>query len=66
MSNLTGLGYGQCEQQDLTTTSATDSAAVPLGDGYFYLVTARNRLSEEGTKGFRSDLMTERLGATCP
>ena len=65
MSNLAGLGYGQCEQQDLTTTSTTDIDAVPSNDGYFYLVTVRNRLGEEGTKGSQAD-MTERLGAICP
>jgi hypothetical protein len=65
MSNLMGLGYGTCEQQDLTAATATDSDPVPVQDGFFYLVTAQNRLDEEGTKGYRSD-GAERQGNACP
>ncbi len=64
-SNLSGLGFGQCEQQGLSGTSATDGDAVPAGDGFFYLVTALNRLDEEGGKGAQSD-GTERGGNVCP
>ncbi len=64
-SNLTGLGFGQCQQQNLVTTTTTDADAVPVGDGFFYLVTVENRLREEGTKGFDS-LDGERLGTVCP
>jgi hypothetical protein len=64
-SNLTGLGFGQCEQQGLTGTGATDADPVPVGDAFFYLVTVENRLGEEGTKGSRSD-GTDRLGNICP
>ena len=42
VSNLTAPGFDGCEQQDLPSTMATDSTAVPAGDGYFYLVTAEN------------------------
>ena len=65
LSNLSGLGYGSCEQQNLTDMMTTDTDSLAIGEGYFYLVTAENRLSEEGTKGFDSDL-TERMGLTCP
>jgi hypothetical protein len=65
ISNLSSLGYGQCEQQDLTDETATDSDAVPAGDGYFYLVTAENRLDEEGPKGSDSSGI-RRLGTVCP
>ena len=65
MSNLSGLGYGDCEQQDLSGETASDADAIPVGDGYFYLVTAENRLAEEGTRGFRSD-GTQRTGPACP
>lgn len=67
-SNLTGLGYGQCEQQDLNGTTTTDGDPVPSGDGFFYLVTVENRLGEEGTKGFRVEGVTtiERGGTVCP
>ena len=65
LSSLNGLGYGSCEQQSLNTATATDADPPPNGDGYFYLVTAENKLAEEGTKGFHSDT-TERMGLACP
>ena len=64
-SNMTGLGFGQCEQQGLTSSGATDADPVPVGDAFFYLVTVANRLGEEGSKGSRSD-GNERLGNACP
>ena len=64
-SNLAGLGFGKCEQQQLTGTSATDGDPVPAGDAFFYLVTVTNRLGEEGSKGFQSD-GSARLGNVCP
>ena len=69
MSNLTGLGYGACEQQGISGTSTTDSDAVPASDGFFYLVTAMNSLAEEGTKGFQASggvPGVERAGTMCP
>ena len=65
LSNLLGLGYGNCVQQNLGSTSATDNDPVPAADGFFYLVTVENRLAEEGTKGSRSTGM-ERTGTACP
>ena len=65
ISNITGLDFGGCEQQELTSPTTDDTDAVPADDAYFYLVTAENRLAEEGTKGFRSDT-TEREGTVCP
>ena len=65
LSNLATLGFGGCEQQDLSDTAATDSDPVPAGDGHFYLVTANNLLDEEGTKGHQSD-GSERTGSFCP
>ena len=65
ISALTGLDYGECEQQNLQHPTTTDADPVPAGDGFFYLVTAQNRLAEEGTKGFRSD-GDERHGTVCP
>ena len=59
--------YGACELSGLTLASATDPAAPPAGDGYFYLVTANNRLDEEGTKGFDTLAPTERANPVpCP
>ena len=43
--------YGNCEQQEITGETTTDTDTPPGGDGYFYLVTAENRVDEEGTKG---------------
>ncbi len=65
LSNLSGLGYGGCEEEDLTDETTTDNDAAPAGDGYFYLVTSENKLTEEGTKGFNST-PTERTGTACP
>jgi hypothetical protein len=65
VSALSGMGYGQCQQQDLTDEIATDSdTPTPPGGGYFYLVTVENRLSEEGTKGWHDGV--EREGNACP
>ncbi len=66
LSGLAGLGYGGCEQQELTGETATDSDAVPAGDGFFYLVTAENLLAEEGTKGFLSNATERGNPSPCP
>lgn len=47
-------GYGSCNQSGLTAETAADMYVPSAGTVLFYLVTARNRLSEEGTKGFDS------------
>lgn len=65
-SDLSGLGYGACEQHDLTGESAIDNDAPPSMDGYFYLATAENRLFEEGTKGWDSNLTQRSNPAPCP
>lgn len=62
---LSGLQFGQCEQTALTVPVTSDSGTPPPGDGFFYLVTAANRLAEEGIKGVSSD-GAERAGSTCP
>ena len=53
--------YGLCEQPPpvLSTETATVTGVMGVGDSLFYLVTARNRLGEEGPKGF-DDLGVER------
>ena len=55
ISGLAGLGYGACEQQALPDETTTDPDTPLVATGYFYLVTAENLLTEEGTKGFHSD-----------
>jgi hypothetical protein len=54
ISALAAGGTGACFAPDLAGETATDSSVPVAGAGFFYLVTARNRLGEEGTKGFRS------------
>jgi len=66
VSSLPGLGYGACLQSGLTAETATDAATPSAGQGYFYLVTARNRLGEIGTKGFASSGIERANAAPCP
>jgi hypothetical protein len=54
VSTLPGLGYGLCQQADLPGETTDDGDVPPVGESYFYLVTAENLLAEEGTKGFNS------------
>ncbi|MDQ7007231.1 MAG: hypothetical protein Q9Q40_08355 [Acidobacteriota bacterium] len=65
LAALSGGGYGTCWQQDLVGTTTTDPDVPGAGGGYFYLVTAENRLGEEGTKG-RDSGGGPRDGAVCP
>jgi hypothetical protein len=65
LSALQGGGTGLCTQQNLASPVTTDPQ-VPASGGWFYLVTSRNRLGEEGTKGFTSG-GAERLNTLpCP
>lgn len=64
-SALPGLGYGACLDPLVVVETATDTAVPPDGAIYFYLVTAENRLLEEGTKGY-SSAGAERQGTDCP
>ena len=66
ISNLLSLGYGDCEQHSLTDETATDGSSPPSGDGYFYLLTAENRVGEEGSKGSDSNGMQRANPAPCP
>lgn len=47
-------GYGDCLGAAVPVETTADADVPPPGDCYFYLVTAVNRLAEEGTKGFDS------------
>jgi len=66
LSTLSSLGYGSCEQHDITGETTTDVDSPPGGDGYFYLVTAENRIGEEGTKGKDSDDAERPNDSPCP
>jgi photosystem II stability/assembly factor-like uncharacterized protein len=65
ISTLPG-GFGGCLQSGIATESATDAALPAVGAGWFYIVTARNNLGQEGTKGFQSGGMERSNPAPCP
>ena len=54
LTTLVGGEYGDCLQYNVAGETATDASTPPVNDGYFYIVTGRNRLREEGTKGKNS------------
>ncbi len=54
LSSLLTGSTGSCFLSALAAESASDATVPALASGLFYLVTARNTLSEEGTKGYRS------------
>jgi hypothetical protein len=59
-------GTGTCWQSGLIAAQAVDSQIPVAGTGYFYLVTSRNSLSEEGTKGFGSNGLERQNPLPCP
>ena len=59
-------GYGACLHAGLAANSDTDPAVPSSGTGYFYLVTAENRLNEEGTKGKDSGGTPHPNPSPCP
>jgi hypothetical protein len=65
-STLPGLAYGACLDSSLTNESYTDLDEPLAGQSYFYLVTARNLLGEEGTKGYDSSGAERANPAPCP
>jgi hypothetical protein len=66
LSALPGLGYGACQASAITGTSASDPQLPNGGAGFFYLVTVRNRVREEGTKGWASSGALRANPAPCP
>jgi hypothetical protein len=65
LASLPGT-FGACFANDLTQPTASDASSPSTGQGHFYLVTARNRLREEGPKGFRSNGTEEGNPTPCP
>ncbi len=55
---------GLCLQGGVAATSMTDPA-LP-GTGWFYLITSRNSLGEEGTKGFAGNGTERANPGPCP
>jgi len=67
LDGLTGSDdYGTCLEWELTGTATTDSTDLTPGDGRIYLVTAKNRLAAEGTKGWRSGGQERPANPSCP
>lgn len=65
ISTLPGT-YGSCFAGGLASTSTTDTALPSVGQGFFYMVTARNAFGEEGPKGFRSNGLEQANPLPCP
>lgn len=65
LSDLPGT-YGTCFASGLTSTSTTDASVPALGQGFFYIATARNALGEEGPKGFQSTGLEQANPQPCP
>ena len=58
--------YGSCLSAGITDLTATDFSAPGPGLAFFYLVTARNRLDEEGSKGLDPDNLERDNSFPCP
>lgn len=59
-------GYGNCVQAGADGTIAVDPAWPDPGLAYVYLITAENRLNEEGTKGYGSSGLERPNPDPCP
>ena len=59
--------YDDCGlESDIADESTTDPTTPSSGSGFYYLVTAANRLGEEGTKGSSSDGVERPPSGPCP
>jgi len=58
--------YGSCYQSALVGPPFGETDAPAPGSGWHYLITAENRLREEGTKGRRSDGVERPNATACP
>lgn len=58
--------FGTCFASGLASETTNDAASPAKGAGYFYIVTARNTLLEEGAKGYQSSGAEESNMAPCP
>jgi len=59
-------GYGLCQTPGVPVATAAVAAVPPVGQALFVLVTAENRLSEEGIKGSDSAGATRANSSPCP
>lgn len=58
--------FGTCFVSGASSEAAVDAGSPSSGQGWFYLVTARNGLGEEGTKGARTGGTERPNAAPCP
>jgi hypothetical protein len=65
LSTLPGT-FGVCFPPSAIGAAATDASDPAEGTGHFYLVTARNLLGEEGTKGNSSSGVPRANPGPCP
>jgi hypothetical protein len=65
LADAAGPAYGDCALADVAATLVVDTTSPSSGEGFFYLITARNGLNEQGPKGRRSD-GSLRAGNVCP
>jgi len=63
---LGGASVGWCLESGVTTTSTVAPAIPSPGEGYCYLVAARNRLLEEGSLGATGTGETRTPASPCP
>jgi len=66
LASLQAGGTGICLGWGLTSETLMDASLPASKDGYFYLVTARNLLGEEGTMGYRSSGVERPNPMLCP
>ncbi len=59
-------GFGTCLQGRIAVPTFEDPVDPPAGNGWFYLVTARNRLDEEGSKGVDGGGVERPNPSPCP
>jgi hypothetical protein len=60
------IDFGACLQSGIVGTTATDPAGPPPLTGWFYLVTVRNALGEEGTMGHTGAGASRPNTSPCP
>ena len=66
LTSLSGLGYGACRTNAIAGATTADPDPAAQGQGFFYLVTAKNLLQEEGIKGRASSGALRPNLAPCP
>ena len=66
LKELTEPTVGDCNQPGIETPFTTDNDPVPVGGGFFYLVTVDSRLGERGPAGTTSDGTPRPMPPACP